>query len=102
MNRRFNAISLQQASDESPVLANLLTRVRDTNARLLVVREVIPRELHASVVAGPVEDGVWCLLVRSSAAAAKLRQLLPLLQQRLHSQGWSETRIRIKVQQNRY
>ncbi len=101
MTRRFNAVSLQQATDDSPVLASLAARVRDTNERLRVVLELVPTEMHGAIQAGPVEGEVWCLLVRGSAAAAKLRQLLPTLQARLRSKGWDGATIRIKVQQAR-
>ncbi len=101
MNRRFNAVSLQQASDQSPTLASLAARVHDTNERLGAVLELVPAEMRSAVVAGPVEDGVWCLLVQGSAAAAKLRQLLPALQARLRSRGWEDATIRLKVQTRR-
>ena len=99
MTRRFNAVSLQQATDDSPTLARLAARVRDTSERLRVVLELVPAEMRSAVQAGPVEDEVWCLLVKGSAAAAKLRQLLPALQARLRSRGWEAATIRIKVQQ---
>jgi hypothetical protein len=35
--------------------------------------------------------------VDGSAAAAKLRQLLPLFQDKLNSRGWQVTSIRLKV-----
>ena len=101
MTRRFNAVSLQQATDDSPMLASLAARVRDTSERLRVVLELVPPEMRGAIQAGPVEEDVWCLLVQGSAAAAKLRQLLPALQARLRSKGWENASIRIKVQQAR-
>ncbi len=59
--------------------------------------ELISPELRAAVQAGPANDKDWCLLVNGSAAAAKLRQLLPSLQARLKSAGWEVATIRIKV-----
>jgi hypothetical protein len=41
------------------------------------------------------------LLVNGSAAAAKLRQLAPMLQARLKSRGWDVSTIRIKVMSRR-
>jgi hypothetical protein len=101
MTRRFNAVSLQQATDDSPLLASLAARVRDTNERLRAILELVPPEMRGAIQAGPVEDGVWCLLVQGSAAAAKLRQLLPALQARLRSKGWDGATVRIKVRQAR-
>jgi hypothetical protein len=98
MNRRFNAVTLQQATDGSPTLASLAARVHDTNMRLHAVLALIPPEMHAAIQAGPVDEtGVWCLLVQGSAAAAKLRQMQPALQARLRNNGWDGATIRIKV-----
>jgi hypothetical protein len=101
MNKRFNAVTLQQATDASPVLASLAARVRDTNERLRAVIDLVPAEMRSAIQAGPVEDGVWCVLVQGSAAAAKLRQLVPMLQTRLQNRGWDNTTIRIKVRSRR-
>ncbi|WP_077000873.1 hypothetical protein [Variovorax sp. KK3] len=97
MNRRFHPVTLQQAAEESPTLAGLMARVRDAEERLQAIRDLIPPEMRAAVQAGPVENGSWCLLVHGSAAAAKLRQLLPALQLRLKSRGWGDTALRLKV-----
>jgi hypothetical protein len=97
MTRRFNPVSLQQAAQESPTLAGLAARARDASQRLQAVQELIPSEMRAAVQAGPVEGGTWCLLVQGSAAAAKLRQLIPMLQTRLKASGWDEVTLRIKV-----
>jgi len=101
MNSRYNAISLQQASEDSPALAGLLARARDSAERLAAVQHLIPAEMRPSVQAGPAEGDVWCLLVTGSAAAAKLRQLLPALLARLRTQGWEVSTIRLKVQARR-
>ena len=100
-SRRFNPLTLEQAALESPALASLAARVRDTSERLAAIRPLIPSELRAAVQAGPAEGDSWCLLVRGSAAAAKLRQLAPALQQRLKQRGWEVASIRIKVQTHR-
>ena len=59
--------------------------------------ELISPELRAAVQAGPANDKDWCLLVNGSAAAAKLRQLLPALLAKLNSGGWDVASIRVKV-----
>jgi hypothetical protein len=53
--------------------------------------------LRASVQAGPIEEGSWCLLVSSNAVAAKLRQLTPALLAHLNHKGLAVLAIRIKV-----
>lgn len=64
---------------------------------LEAVQAVLPAAIRASVQAGPVDGENWCLLVKGNAAAAKLRQVMPLLQPRLAQQGWKVTAIRLKV-----
>jgi hypothetical protein len=97
MNRRLASQTLQQAADGSPTLAGLLARARDAGDRLKAVEELIPTPLRPAVKAGPAEGDVWCLLVNGSAAAAKLRQLAPMLVTRLKARGWDVATIRIKV-----
>jgi hypothetical protein len=98
MQRRHQAIPLQQAAQESPALASLMGRVRDSSLRLQAVKSLLPAPLRASIQAGPLEDGCWCLLVSSNAVAAKLRQLVPALQAQLSQQNMGVTTIRVKVQ----
>lgn len=97
MNRRFNAVTLLQATEESPTLANLAARARDASARLAAIQDLIPAELRPGIKAGPAEGDVWCMLVSGSAAAAKLRQLAPLFLSRLKARGWDVATLRIKV-----
>ena len=96
--RRHFAIPLQQAAQESPTFARLVDRVQASSQRLQAIRPILPAPLRASVQAGPIEEGQWCLLVSSNAVAAKLRQFVPALQMHLEAQGLSVSGIRIKVQ----
>jgi len=97
INRRHHPVSLQQAAEEAPTLARLAQLVRDSGERLRAVQDSIPTALRASIRPGPVEGTTWCLLVDSNAAAAKLRQLLPVLQRKLNSLGYEVTSIRVKL-----
>jgi hypothetical protein len=97
MTRRHHSVSLQQAAEEAPTLARLAQLARESGERLKAIEPAIPAPLRACIRPGPIEGTTWCLLVESSAAAAKLRQLLPLLQQRLSSRGYEVTSIRLRV-----
>ncbi len=96
--RRLHPVTLQQAAEESPTLAALAQQARESQERLQAVQSLIPAPLRPAVKAGPIEGPQWCLLVQGNAAAAKLRQLLPMLTGRLREQGWAVETIRLKVQ----
>ncbi|MEJ7928464.1 hypothetical protein WG922_00625 [Ramlibacter sp. AN1015] len=96
--RRHHPVTLQEAAQAAPSLARLTALVRESSQRLEAIKAHIPPGLRAAVAAGPLDGGSWCLLVRGSAAAAKLRQLLPLLQAELRRSGCPVDAIRIKVQ----
>lgn len=98
MNRHHYAISLHQATQESPTLARLTALTRDSSERLKAIEALIPPMLRPAIQAGPIEGDCWCLLVSSNAAAAKVRQLLPAFQAHLRSRGWEVASIRLKIQ----
>jgi hypothetical protein len=97
MQRHHQAIPLHQAVAESPGLARLTSLVAESAARLRLLQPLLPPSLHAAIRPGPIEGDSWCLLLEHSAAAAKLKQLLPVLQARLQREGCFAV-IRIKVQ----
>jgi len=98
MNPRRHAVPLLEAVGEAPTLARLAQLARESGERLQAVQASIPASLHAAIHPGPIDGTSWCLLADSSAAAAKLRQLVPLLQDQLSRRGWQVTAIRVKVQ----
>ena len=98
LTRRNQPITAIHAVESSPTLAKLAQLTRDSSARLACVQPLIPPLLRNSLQAGPIEGDCWCLLVKSNAAAAKLRQLLPALAAHLRTKGWDVASIRIKVQ----
>ena len=97
MNRRHYPVPLHEAAEESPTLARLAQLARESGQRLRAIEPLIPAPLRASIRPGPVEGTTWCLLVDGSAAAAKIRQLLPILQAKLNSDGWQVSAIRVKL-----
>ncbi|MES2385332.1 MAG: hypothetical protein V4593_12355 [Pseudomonadota bacterium] len=96
-HRPSRAVTFSQAVENSPHLARLTGLVQDSSDRLKAIESLIPQALRPSIQAGPIDEGVWCLLVSSNAAAAKVRQLLPLIQSRLIDKGWKVTSIRLKI-----
>lgn len=98
MNRRLHPVTLSQAAQDSPVLARLTELSRDSVERLKAIQPMIPMPLQSAITAGPIEGPIWCLIVNNSAAAAKIRQFLPALEAHLHTKGWQNTSIRLKVQ----
>jgi hypothetical protein len=97
-SRRLHPVTLQEAADGSPTLARLAQLARESGERLKAVELLIPSPLRSSVRPGPIDGPSWCLLVDSSAAAAKIRQMIPALLNRLADRGWQVTSIRLKVQ----
>jgi hypothetical protein len=91
------AVPLHEAARDSPTLGRLMDLSRESASRLESVRHLIPLALHSALQAGPIDAGAWCLLVSNNAAAAKTRQLLPLLLTALQRQGADITSIRVKI-----
>ena len=98
MNRRPPSVTLLQASQANPSLAKLMDIQRASSARLQAVATLLPAGLRDHVQAGPIEEGVWCLLLANATTAAKLRQLLPALEAHLRVNGLEVKSIRLKVQ----
>ena len=92
-------MSLQQAANASPTLAHLSELVAQSQQRLAVILPLLPPGLRKAVRAGPLKQGEWWLLVDHTAAAAKLRQLMPAFKLALESKGLTVTAVRVKVQQ---
>ena len=92
-----STVTLHQAVGESPSLARLTELVRESNQRLKAIEALIPTTLRPAIKAGPIDGENWCLLVSGNAAAAKIRQLIPLIQASLLRQGWKVASIRLKI-----
>ena len=98
MHRRHHAVTLQQAADASPMLAQLAALTRESSERLKAVESLVPPALRPALQAGTSEGTTWCIMVKSNAAAAKLRPLLPAMQAHLRSKGWQVNVIRLRIQ----
>jgi hypothetical protein len=95
--RLASAVTLHQAANDSPSLARLTELVRESNQRFEAIEALIPDALRTAVSAGPIDGENWCLLVTGNAAAAKIRQLIPLIQASLLRQGCKVASIRLKT-----
>lgn len=96
-SRRHFAITLEQAAQSSPALSQLVSQARDANARMKAIDPLLPPGLRNSVQPGPIEGSTWSLIIKNSAAATKVRHLLPSLEAHLRNKGWDVTRIQLKV-----
>ena len=96
--RTYNTFSLEQAAGAAPTLALLKERIQASQRCLSDVQHLIPVALRRHVKAGPLDEGVWCLLVNSGATSTKIRQLLPSIQTTLTQKGAQVNAIRIKIQ----
>lgn len=93
--------TVSEVLSHSDVLLDLQRRIAESNERLQTVRAMLPEALSTQLTAGPVDETGWTLLVRSSAAAAKLRQWQPLMEEALRQRGWQVSAIRIRIQSGR-
>lgn len=97
-HRRLNqALSVHQAAGNAPSLARLAGLVKESNDRLKAIESLLPESLRHAIKAGPIDEKSWCLLVNGNAAAAKTRQLIPLIESRLSREGWKVTKVRLKI-----
>jgi hypothetical protein len=91
------AQSLHQAIGNAPALAHLAGLAEQSLAMYRCVQNLIPAPLRPHIRPGPLQAQDWCLMVSHGAAAAKLRQLAPLLQTRLRQEGWDVQNVRVKI-----
>jgi len=92
------ALGIADALRASAPLARLGERMRLSKAYFDLVRPGFAGALAAHVQAGPVDEEGWSLLCANASVAAKLRQLVPHLEQRLKDGGHAVAAIRVKVQ----
>ncbi|MBE0472815.1 hypothetical protein [Rhodoferax sp.] len=97
MNRHQPAMTLLQASQNNASLAKLMALNQESKARLDAIAPLIPDTLRANVIAGPLTEGVWCLLLSNTTTAAKLRQLVPAFEAQLRVKGLDVKSIRLKI-----
>ncbi len=89
--------SLQQWVQRSEPLRALRGRAADSRAMWDALGAVVPPALASGVHPGSLDGDAWTLSASSSAVAAKLKLVLPLLLRRLRQEGWAVQRIAIRV-----
>ncbi|MDR3369971.1 hypothetical protein [Rhodoferax sp.] len=98
MNTRSqHQFTLLQASENNPGLAKLMSQQKESLARLRAIEPLIPPALRSGVKCGPFDEGVWCIMLSNNTTSAKLRQLLPIFEEKLRTSGLTVTSIRLKV-----
>ena len=90
-------LPLARALDLNASLADLGRRLAQSNARYAAICVHLPEPLRLQVRPGPIDDEGWSLLASNAAVAAKLRHLLPRLNDTLREQGWPELPIRVHI-----
>ena len=95
------ALPLADALHASRPLALLAERMRESKRRFDCIAPVLPDGLAGQAEPGPVDALGWTVLAANAAVAAKLRQLVPLFEERLRLQGCLALPIRIKVRTRR-
>jgi hypothetical protein len=93
-----SALPIAEALRTSAPLGRLTERLRESNALFAAVGPLLAPALLAHLRAGPVDEAGWSILCANAAVAAKLRQIVPHLEQHLHESGRVVAAIRVKVQ----
>jgi hypothetical protein len=89
--------SLAGAIAASDSLTSLAARLRESEQRLSAIAPLLPDNLAREVRPGPIDDEGWSLLVSNAAVAAKLRQLLPRLNEALRARSLRDLPIRVRL-----
>lgn len=110
--RHTGARTLAQVMDESSSLAQLSARLQASEQCLQTVLSLIPAPMRKAVRSGPLEpineqplttpEYYWVLLAENPSVAAKLRQLSPLMLQKLGKANISVQEVRVQIISHQY
>jgi hypothetical protein len=89
--------SVAQALEGNATLSGLLAGHRRAQACFSAVAPCLAPPLRSQLRPGPIDGASWTILATNNAAAAKLRQSVPMLLSALLAHGESIAEIRIKV-----
>lgn len=91
-------LALPEAMERSTPLNRLRERLEASDHCFSIVRRLLPSPLDQHVHAGPLDADGWTLLADNAAAAAKLRQLQPRLEEALREAGLQVSAMRVRIQ----
>ena len=94
------AQAVLNAAERAPGLGSLMATAQRNQKRLMLLKGVVPPIILGQLSAGNLEQGVWCLMLKSPAAAGKLRQLVPAMCAHLRTKGELVHDITVKVIQH--
>ncbi|MEW6693964.1 hypothetical protein Tther_01083 [Tepidimonas thermarum] len=94
----MSVLTLQQAVRANPVLADVAERAWASRRLLQRVVVHLPPGLRDQVSAGPLDEGVWCVLAANPSVAAKVRQLAPVLLAAARTAGADVQTLQVRVQ----
>lgn len=86
-----------QAIHDHPTLAGLLESWQSAQRCMEWVRPLLGEALASQLRPGPMDASQWVLLADHGQAAAKVRQMLPLLAERLAEEGLPGVTVKVKV-----
>ena len=89
--------SLSEALQAAPTVASVLAGHRDAQACYALIEPLLPSGLATQLRPGPLQDGTWTLFAAGNASAAKARQLLPRLAERLHAVRGDVQAVKVKI-----
>jgi hypothetical protein len=90
-------LTLRRALDDNASLASLGARLAESQRRFDAVASLLPAGLVRDMRPGPIDDEGWSVLVSNAAVAAKLRHLLPRLDEALTARSFRALPIRVRV-----
>jgi hypothetical protein len=97
VTRTHQPLLLGEILKESATLAKLGAQVQASDALFQHLLPHIPASLRAAVKPGPKTEESLCLLAPNGSAAAKLKQMIPILEQALAQAGHPGLSIRLRV-----
>ena len=92
-----SAVPLASALHDSETLARLAERLKESRRRFTSIEAVLPPSLATQAKPGPLDEHGWTVLALTAGAAAKLRQLVPVIEARLADQGFARLTTRVRV-----